>query len=235
MPFTRTDRWRIAMIAGGAAMALGGPMHPDSDSKDSLRNELATMTADDGWVLGHSLIAIGTALLAVGLWSALRARDLPPAVTKAWRVAAVAISIYVVETVMHLAAVVDADALADGDPAPVAFTHIGLALLLYPLSGAAFAWLNVRLFPVLSVPARVFAVLGVVGGVLHAVSVPLTIVFPDAEITPVFASSGMLLAAWTLGAGVSGLRLLSPAPARPSTPSSRSWRSAAPSSPASLR
>ncbi len=206
MSIARTQPWRVAFVLGGAAMAIGGPLHPESDAKESLRDELATMTSGDTWVLSHSLIALGTAMLAVGLWSAHRNRSWPASTRTALKVVAVTMSLYVVETLFHLASVVDSEALADGEAAPVAFAHVGLALVLYPVSGITFAWLSARLLRAVSRPEKVFGVVGVLAGILHAASVPSTVVFPDAELTPMFASAGMLFAAWALGLGVSGLR-----------------------------
>ena len=206
MSITRTNRWRLLFVAAGATMALGGPLHPESDAKDSLRDELATMTSGDTWVLSHSLIAIGTALLAIGLWSAYRSDAWPRSTRTALRVTAVTMSLHVIETIFHLASVVDSSALAAGDPAPIAFAHVGLALVLYPVSGLSFAWLSARLFGVVGTPEKVFGIVGVAAGVIHAVSVPATVVFPDAELTPMFASAGMLFAGWSLGLGISGLR-----------------------------
>ncbi|MHB1138668.1 MAG: alpha/beta fold hydrolase [Microthrixaceae bacterium] len=206
MTISRTNTWRLAFVAGGAAMAIGGPLHPESDATDSLRDELATMTSGGTWVLSHSLIALGTALLAIGLWSAFRSDAWPRSTRTALKVAAVTMSLYVIETIFHLASVVDSEALAAGDAAPVAFTHVGLALVLYPVSGLAFAWLSARLFRVVGTPEKVFGVVGVVAGLLHAASVPMTVVLPDAELTPMFAGAGMLFAAWSLGLGISGLR-----------------------------
>ena len=74
------------------------------------------------------------------------------------------------------------------------------------MSGIAFAWLGTRLFGAVALPEKVFGVVAVVGGLLHACSVPLLLLFPDLELTPVFASSGMLFAAWAIGTGISGLR-----------------------------
>ena len=225
MSTIRTARWRIAFGLAGVTMALGGRMHPEADAEDSLRQELATMTAGDTWVLSHTLLAIGTALLAVGLWAAHRSRTWPSSTRLPLHVVAVTMSLYVVETLFHLASVVDSDALADGGPAPVAFTHVGLSLVLYPLTGLTFAWLNARLFRAVGVPEKVFGVIGVVAGLLHASSVPMTIVFPDAELSPMFAGAGMLFAAWSLGLGISGLRTVVDRPsvatsaaARPSDP-----------------
>ncbi len=210
-PTTRPDsRWRLLLALGGALMALGGPMHPESDAADSLRDELATMTASDAWVLSHSLVVAGTVLLAAGLWGAYRSRSWPDSTRTPLRLAALAFSAYVVETVAHLAAVIDSDALAAGDPAPIAFTHIGLALLLYPLSGAAFAWLGVHVVRAVALPEKLFGVVAVVAGTLHAVVIPLLLLFPDLELTPVFATSGMLIAGWSLGTGITGMRTRTP-------------------------
>ena len=70
MTTLRTHGWRIALIASGIAMLAGGPRHPEADAKDSLREELATMTAHPDWVPAHTLIVLSTLLLAVGLATA---------------------------------------------------------------------------------------------------------------------------------------------------------------------
>ncbi len=201
----RSASWRIPLVLSGITMAIGGSQHPEADAEDTMREELATMTSSSTWVLSHTLIALATALLAVGLIVAYRSRSWPSSTRPALRVATIAMSMYVVETVFHLASVVDSDALADGGTAPVAFTHVGLALMLYPISGLAFAWLNVRLLRVVPLPVKVLGVVGVVAGLLHATSVPLTIVFPDAELSPVFAGAGMLFAVWAFGLGITGI------------------------------
>ncbi len=202
---TRSARWRIPLVLSGITMAMGGSQHPEADAKDSMRDELATMTSSSTWVLSHTLITIGTALLAVGLIVAYRTRSWPASTRPALRIATIAMSLYVVETVFHLASVVDADALADGGAAPVAFAHIGLALLLYPISGITFAWLNIQLLRVVPLYVKVLGVVGVVAGLLHATSVPSTIIFPDAELSPMFAGAGMLFALWAFGIGVTGI------------------------------
>lgn len=212
---TTTDgagrRWRPLLATGGLCTALAGPLHPESDSSGSMREELAEMTAGGTWVASHTGIAVGTALVAAGLWAASRSGRWPAATHRALRIAAVAVSVYVLETVLHLAAVLDRDALAAGDPAPIAFTHLGLAAVLYPISGLAVAALAARLFTASAGANRVLAAVGVVAGVLHAVVVPLTIAAPDLETTPIFAAAGTLLAAWALGTGIAGIRAARPA------------------------
>lgn len=204
--FLRRHGWRLALVASGVLASVGGPLHPSSESTDSMREELATMTSDPSWVPGHSLIAIATLLMALGLWGAWRTRAWPAA-GRVVLVAAVAVSAYVVETVAHLAAVVDSDELAAGEPAPVAFTHLGLAAVLYPVTGMAVVALAVTLARrQWRGPAVALAVPGVVGGTAHALSVPLTLLLPDAETTPLFAIAGMMIALWSIAAGLVGLR-----------------------------
>ena len=204
--FLRTHGWRVALVASGVLGAVGGPMHPSSESTDPMREELATMTSDPGWVPGHSLLAVGTVLMALGLWGAWRTRAWPAA-GRVVLVAAVAVSVYVLETVAHLLAVVDSDELAAGEAAPVAFTHLTMATVLYPVTGIAVVALAVTLARRQWHGASVaLAVPGVVGGVAHASAVPLTLLLPDAEITPVFAVAGMMLALWSIAAGLVGAR-----------------------------
>ena len=155
-------------------MLIGAPRHPESDSKDSLRHELATMTSHDDWVLAHSFVVASTLLLAAGLWLAYRYSSWPARLHRALFGTALVVSAYVVETVFHLASAVDSDELHHGDAAPVAFTHVGLSIVLYPVTGFAIAYLSARIFATVQLRRKPIAVLGVAAGVLHGVSVPLT-------------------------------------------------------------
>ena len=202
----RPQGWRLALLASGAALLAGGPMHPDSDASGSIREELATMTGDDMWVPGHTLVVAGTVLLVVGLWMARRRQVWPRTVDRPLAVAVVALSLYAVETVFHLAAVVDTHALHHGHAAPVAFTHLGLAAVLYPVSGLAVVYLAATLFRIQGGLRRAVAAFGVVGGLAHAVVVPLTFLSPDTEFTPLFAVAGVMLALWALGTAATGAR-----------------------------
>lgn len=206
-------RWRPLLVGAGVLMAAAGPLHPDSDASGTTREELATMTAGDTWVLSHAGVALGTVLLAVGLWAAHRSGRWPEATRRTLRLAALAVSVYVVETVAHLAAWIDRDALAAGDPAPVAFSHLALAAVLYPVSGLAISAVALRLGTAVTAGHKVLAGIGVVAGLAHAVAVPLTLLAPDLETSPVFAAAGMLLAAWSIGLGIAGIRERVPAAA----------------------
>lgn len=197
----RTHGWRIALVGSGIAMLIGGPMHPSAEGP--LMERLATMTADPSWVPAHALVVLSTALLAVGLASAYRRKAWPTA-HKALRIAVVAISLYLVETLFHLASAVDSHALHHGDPAPVAFTHLGLSVVLYPVAGFAIAYLGSRQLGTWPGPRRLAGLLGILGGTLHAFSAPLTVALPSADLSTVFAGSSVLIAVWSLITGLVG-------------------------------
>lgn len=200
----RTHGWRLALVASGILLALGGRMHPEADAEDNLRHELATMTADDRWIPGHTLIVISTVLLALGLWTAYRTRAWPSTVQRTLGLAAAAVSLYVVETLAHLGAAADAEALAHGEAAPVAMTHIGLSVVLYPITGCAIVLLAWSFGRAWRGWRRVIAGLGIGSGLLHAFSVPTTILLPDAELSWMFAGAAILLALFSVATGLAG-------------------------------
>ena len=194
-----------ALIASGVLLLVGGSMHPGAPKDLGLRQEFAIMMSDDAWIPGHALIVLSTVLLAAGLTVLLRrAPDGPERSTL--RFARLAVSLYVVETVLHLFSFVDADRLRDGVFAPIAFAHIGLAAVLYPVSGLAVALLAARWWRRWSAPARTFAATGIVAGILHGLSVPLTLTFGDLDTAPLFAFGAIGIAIWSIAAGVVQLR-----------------------------
>jgi hypothetical protein len=204
MNFLRRCSWQLALIASGVLAAIGGSMHPDVGAAGhTAREELAVMTADDAWVPGHTLMAVGVALLAVGLWGARRSGRWPRA-GRALAVGLVAVLLYLVEAVTHTAAAVDADHLAHGHSAPVAMTHLGLAAVLYPVSGVAFVWMASAIGAEWG-RLRFLSAPGLVGGCVHAVVVPMTLLLTDTETTPLFAVAGLGIALWSVTLGVMGM------------------------------
>jgi cytochrome bd-type quinol oxidase subunit 2 len=208
-----TVSYRPLLAASAVTALVGGPLHPDADPEGPLRDDLVEMTADPLWVTGHALIALSTVLLAAGLWALHRRGGLAPRTTRAVRVAAVAVSLYVVETLFHLFAYVDSEQLAAGDTAPVAATHVVLSAVLYPVSGAALVLLGIALLREGTGRGRTLAGLLVVAGALHAVSVPVVLLAPDTDGAPLFASSAVLLAVWSLLTAVTRVPQVVPAPA----------------------
>lgn len=199
-----THGWRLLLVLSGVLLALGGRMHPSADAEDDLRTELATMTADERWIPGHSLIVASTVLLAAGLWWAWRTDAWPASVRRILGWAAAVVAVYVLETVAHLAAVADSDALAHGHSAPVAMTHVGLSIVLYPITGWTIALLAWSFGKAWGGWRRAIAAVGVLSGLLQAFSVPSTLLFPDAEVSPMFAGAGISLAVFSVLTGLSG-------------------------------
>ncbi len=202
----RYNGWRIAMVLSGIVALVGGPQHPSSDAEDPLREELAVMTADPAWVPSHVLLLVSVLLLTAGLLGARRDAHWPSRTMSALRIAGVAMALYSVEAMFHLAAALDSDRLAAGDFAPIAFTHIALATVLYPVSGLAIIHLSWRLLPTLSLPQRTLSVVGALGGLLHATALPTTLIFGDLETSPMFAFAAVLIAVWSIGVGLVGIR-----------------------------
>jgi len=203
MSLLRTHGWRLPLLAGGVLMAMGGRMHPDADAEGSLVEELAAMTADERWVPGHLLIVAGTVLLAGGLWAA-RSADAWPRARQAVTWAAIAFSAYAVETVFHAAAAADHDQLEHGELGPIALTHVVLSSFLYPISGAALVFLALTLIRTEIGLRRVVPVLALVAGTLHMLSVPSTLLFPDADVSWMFLGAGVGMALWAIATGLVG-------------------------------
>jgi len=203
MSLLRNHGWRIALIVSGVVMVAGAPRHPSSDEKEPMRRELAVMTSHPDWVPAHLLVMLSTMLFAAGLLMAYR-KGVWPEVQRAPGIAAVAVAAYVIETGFHLAAVVDNHALHHGGATPVATTHIWLSVLLYPLTGLAVSYLGIRQLTVRRGVRRFLGLPAAVGGLAHAVSIPLTPALPDAELSPLFAAAAMLFATYALVNGLAG-------------------------------
>ncbi len=161
---------------------------------------------DDGtWVLGHALLAVGSALFFAGLL-VVRRTGAWSAASHALRFAVVATVINTLELVFHTAAVIDKDALAGGDWPPLALIHLGLAVIAYPLFGAAVVWLAWRLLRTWNLPLRVFSVAGIVGGIANALAAPLTILLRDPDYAFLFPIGGIGISLWLTVVGLAGSR-----------------------------
>jgi len=198
--------WRALLVASGVTGLLGGSMHPSSDtSKDPIRREFATMMNDDAWIPGHALMALSALLLALAVYQIHR-RGLWASARKPLTVGLVVFPLYVVEALFHLFSYIDADRLEAGDFPPIAWTHVGLAAVLYPATGALVVWLAWTLARQWEIWQRVFAFGAIVGGIAFALALPLTLAFPDMETSPFFALGGILPALWSIAAGLIGIR-----------------------------
>ena len=129
MPTTSFSRWRLFVFLGGLLICIGGPMHPGGS--------MAEMLAHPSWVPGHTLVTLGFAALLAGLVMLARAGTVPQPTRRWLRFAVVGTALQTVEMVLHTAAVVDHGNLVAGRGTPVLSTHLALAVVFYPLFGAA--------------------------------------------------------------------------------------------------
>jgi hypothetical protein len=85
-------------------------------------------------------------------------------------------------------------------------SHLALAAVLYPVSGLALAYLSIRIWKAGRTAHRVIAVIGVAGGLVHAASVPLTLLFQNSDFTSLFPAAAMLTTLWAVTLGLVGFR-----------------------------
>ncbi|MGO4662973.1 hypothetical protein AB4Z14_13995 [Terrabacter sp. 2TAF16] len=112
----------------------------------------------------------------------------------AWAVAAP-------EFVPHLLAGGEHDALEAGGATPMVDTHLALSTFTTPLVGVSAALLAVAVARAATWPARVLAVLGVVGGLGFAVAAPLLAATGNPEVSNLFAAQ-TLIDVWIIGTSV---------------------------------
>lgn len=197
------------MVAvSGALLFVGGGMHPEAPDDLSFRDNLAAMMADDAWVPGHSLMAIGAAVLLVALLI-VRRRGSWPEAAKIVPFAVVAMAVNVVELILHTASVVDKEELAAGESPVVTMAHLGAAVLAYPLFGAAIALLAWQLMRSWSVPLRAVSA-GIVGGIANGLAAPLVILTQKQDFDVLFAIGGIATAVWLVVLGLAGVRVPAP-------------------------
>lgn len=204
-PATRSRRTAVLFVAGGLVLAAGGQTHPQG-SGDTVDAHLLSMFSGPTWGLSHVLLLIGSLVCVLALESArraggfgsLRPRWLLPGATAAWAFGAL-------ETVPHLLAAGESDALSHHDATPLLDVHVVLQLIATPMVGFATALTAVALARTArSRVAWVLAVPAVVGGLAYGVAGPLVVATGDPAFTVLFPFLAGL-AVWLVG---TGLRLL---------------------------
>ncbi len=208
--------WRLAVGVSGLLLFAGGGMHPDAPEGLGFRESLAAMMADDAWVPGHSLMAIGAVALLMGLVLVRRA-DAWPAASRLLPAAVVISVANVVEAVFHTASVVDKEQLAAGGTPPVAFIHLALAVVVYPAFGLTIAALAWKLSASWSPALRAVSAAGVIGGLMHASSAPLVILTQNDAFDVLFLGA-IPIAVWSVVLGIAGLRAAAPTTTRAAVP-----------------
>ncbi len=209
---TSARSWAAAtgLAAAGLFMAAGGMLHPQADQEAGYEQALAGMFGASAWTLSHGLVLAGFVLLAVS--AAALVHDLGRGWSRAaraagWAVVAAA-GLAAVESVPHLLASSEADALVGGEATPLTDLHAVLQTVSTPafgLSVAALALISAR--GRLLSNGRVAAAVAVLGGLAFALAGPLMALTEDPAFSPLFAGSAGL-AVWFVLAGARTARRL---------------------------
>jgi hypothetical protein len=200
----------IGVAWAGLLLGIGGILHPRVDSSVDLEQGLAGMFESSTWDVAHALTLAGYLVLAVSL--AVLVRQLGSGWSARQRMigwAAVAgATIAAIESVPHLLAATETNALLAGDSTPLTDLHTILQAIATPAVGLTFAALAVA-------SARnhalgngmIVAVLALVGGVVYSFAGPGIAITENPELSPLFIGSAGL-SIWLLVAGIrTALRL----------------------------
>lgn len=166
MSTTPSLRWRAPLLLAGV-MILAGPMHP--------RGTMVQMLAHADWLASHVLMTASFIAFGVGLALLRRGQPQPERTARWLRWALVATALQTVEAVVHTAAMVDHGNLAAGRATPVLTTHLAMAVVLYPLFGAAVAGLIVAAARERVLGSWWIAWIGIIGASAHGAAAPLRI------------------------------------------------------------
>ena len=200
------QNWRLALGLSGLFLFAGGPLHPEGDAGRDFDGATLAMLADPNWVPSHALMLVSFVFLLLGLIGLMRSglmrdRRLAPLTT----VAVVGAALAVVEGVLHLAAVVDAEALRAGRPTPILNAHLALAVVAYPAMGlpfAALAWFG-GLSRVLTHP--LVGAIGALGGISHGLAAPIVVLSRDQRFSFLFMGA-IFISIWLIVFGISHFR-----------------------------
>lgn len=194
-------RWRIPVLLGGV-LILAGPQHP--------RGDMVQMLGHADWLASHVLMTASLILLGVGLVLLRRGGPQPERTARWLRYAIIATALQTVEAVVHTAAVVDHGNLAAGRATPVLTTHLAMAVVLYPLFGAAVVGLIVAAARERVLGSWWIAWIGIIGATAHGAAAPLRILTGYAPFSILFAGI-VVFALWMVLAGLWPLRAGAPA------------------------
>lgn len=192
----------------GLLIALGGVLHPRVDTSVEFEQGLAGMFDSSVWAASHGLTMAGFGTLALSLAVLVSVR--PPTWTPGLRliggIAAAATAFAALESLPHLLAASEADAIRRGDATPLADLHTTLQAISTPavgLSLAALAFAGARSGALDG--GRVATGVAVLGGLAFALAGPAIAVSQSSEPSPLFVGSAGL-AIWAVVAGTRAAR-----------------------------
>jgi hypothetical protein len=202
MSTTSSLRWRVPLLLAGV-LILAGPQHPRGST-------MLEMLGHADWLASHVLLTASLILFGVGM-VLLRSGGPQPERTAWWlRFAIIATALQTVEAVVHTAAMVDHGNLAAGRATPVLTTHLAMAVVLYPLFGAAAVGLIVAAARERVLGSWWIAWIGIIGATAHGLAAPLRILTGYAPFSILFAGI-VVFALWMALAGLWPLRAVAPA------------------------
>jgi hypothetical protein len=203
---SRTGAAAIGLAGAGLLLAAGGVLHPRVDTAVEFEEGLVGMFESGAWVAAHALTMTGFLLLAASL--ALLARGLGPGWSArqraiAWAAVAGA-AVAALESVPHLLAGSEADALTAGGSTPLTDLHTVLQAIATPAVGLSIAALAVSsaLYG-----GRIIAAVAVISGAAFALAGPAIAITQDSALSPLFAASAGL-SLWCVVAGLRTARRL---------------------------
>jgi hypothetical protein len=208
---SRTGLAAIGLAGAGLLLGAGGLLHPRVEHGVEYEQGLAGMFESSAWAASHGITLAGFMLLAVSL--AVLVRDLGAAWGTRLRLigwAAVAgAGIAAVETVPHLLAESESQALLAGGSTPLTDLHSLLQAVATPavgLSVAALAVASARSRALGS--GRIAAAVALAGGAVFALAGPAIAITENSGLSPLFAGSAGL-SVWFVVSGVRTARELS--------------------------
>ena len=194
---TTHTRAAVGLAAAGLLLAAGGVLHPRVDTGVTFEAGLVGMFESGAWVMAHALTMAGFAALAASLAVLVRG--------SVWgRIAVAGAALAAIESVPHLLAASEADALAAGGSTPLTDLHTVLQAVATPAVGLSIAALAVMSAPTRALGSgRIAAAFAVVGGIAFALAGPAIALTQNSELSPLFAGSAGI-AIWCV---VSGARM----------------------------
>lgn len=204
------------LLLAGLLMSAGGQLHPRGKG-ETVESYLDSMLGSSTWVVAHVLSLAGLVVAVVALAMARRISAFGPGADRVLTWTTVAWGIAAVEAVPHLLAIRDHDALQHDEATPILDLHLVLQMGATPLFGFMGALLALTVAREAgTVPAKVLAVLAVIGGLCYGAAGPLINLVDDVAVAPLFIGQAGL-AIWVVGTAV---RLYaSPAESSPSSSS----------------
>ena len=204
----------LGIAVAGLLVGLGGVMHPRADTEAEFDAALVGMFESSAWTPAHLLTLVGFAVLAISLAVLLRRQRSTWSSGMRLLVAgaAGAAAFATIESVPHLLASTEADALRSGEGSPLADLHSALQAASTVAVGATLAALAVVGTRARTLDGgRVAAALAVIGGLAFAAAGPALALTEDPGLSPLFAGAAGL-AIWMVATGVRTARAATRAP-----------------------